>query len=885
MDKVVMVEETEIIEQERCTHINEESCFDVYKTNFQVQEVEDCKDGFKKDCYIEYHNVPRLRKVQICHQPLRRDCGLSGNTTCSLETETICEKDFHENEVEDHVPECEIQTKEVCQPDGSWCSQVPQRICSIQHIPNVKLTHKTKCKQVNRKVCGPEVCPVVRGNEKCYTTVKSVSSYLFVQEIPSERCNLIPRKDCHVVSKFVPSLVAETTCMDVPKEICNIVEVGSEKVRRPRVKKWCGPGPKSVEPIETTPSIPTIATTTPSPIDSMFKLLKNIEHGLQWFKKHAVPLFKDDLRMVNFAQLTSFSGNIGVVQVYNLITHETECQFGVGRSPDNHKIITRLTLDKEYAICGNDAEDFRACYQLLQIENSTSVIRHEDLQLPDSLLNTNVKSAQLQDGTWVISGQDDEGDQLFYQTPGANQFQKIEFYSPPSDTLCISGINKKKLLLITSEDTVIIDLIDGSVDTDTIPANDGSSTMCAALSKNIGYQVVSCTSETCSIFTSTFTSWINVPLVSGVTFLNVFAAMDQIYAIGSDKSLFTLNVERALWEDSNNSLDLVGTQGSQVRFGYGTMEFCNEPIVADGDDRLLLITGRTKTGGSGFQFEIIDWTSSETVCSQEIPFNLPRTSLPAFGTLLNGDPFFCGHSTAACGVLNRAKDAFVESDIVAQTYPISFPSGVQMDSQFYILAGGRRGEEVVNNIQIGTFRANQTSTVFTELALKLPTPSVNHCMVRLNDSTTFLGGGTGNLLHLFHLSDESIEEITVTPIAPISKPICGALEHDNGTQQIFMFEDWVNCQVITIQDGTFELNECPHQFNTPGPFLTKPHVAQFKDNKGFSVIREGEIHQINPDSLQWERTGRRSNHVWEDIYGTTFVDRLPSFCTSSSTLL
>lgn len=39
MDKVVMVEETEIIEQERCTHINEKSCFDVYKTDFKVEEV------------------------------------------------------------------------------------------------------------------------------------------------------------------------------------------------------------------------------------------------------------------------------------------------------------------------------------------------------------------------------------------------------------------------------------------------------------------------------------------------------------------------------------------------------------------------------------------------------------------------------------------------------------------------------------------------------------------------------------------------------------------------------------------------------------------------------------------------------------------------------
>lgn len=283
--------------------------------------------------------------------------------------------------------------------------------------------------------------------------------------------------------------------------------------------------------------------------------------------------------MVNFAQLTSFSGSIGVVQVYNWITHETECQVGIGRAPDQ-KVITKLTPDKEFAICGNNADDFRACHQVLQIENSTTIVRLGDLQLPQSLLKTNIKSTQLQDGTWIISGKDDLGNRLFYQRPEEIEFLKIEFYNPSNDPLCITGIDDRRLLLFSPESNVIIDLVDGTVDEDSIPLNSGSTSMCAALTNENGYQTIACSRESCSVFTSASSVWTDVPLPLGVDFVDVFVAMDGIHGLGNDKSLFTLNEEQ--WEDSGNSLDLIGTKGSQVRFGYGVMDFCNEPIVADG---------------------------------------------------------------------------------------------------------------------------------------------------------------------------------------------------------------------------------------------------------------------------------------------------------------
>ena len=62
-----------------------------------------------------------------------------------------------------------------------------------------------------------------------------------VQDVPQERCNLIPRKKCSPVTKVIPRLEAETECMNVPKEICEVVPVAAKRVRIPRMKNWCGP--------------------------------------------------------------------------------------------------------------------------------------------------------------------------------------------------------------------------------------------------------------------------------------------------------------------------------------------------------------------------------------------------------------------------------------------------------------------------------------------------------------------------------------------------------------------------------------------------------------------------------------------------------------------
>ena len=57
-----------------------------------------------------------------------------------------------------------------------------------------------KCQKIPRDVCGPGPCPLVKSSESsCHTVVETV-----IHDVPEEKCDLIPRKDCNFVSKLIP---------------------------------------------------------------------------------------------------------------------------------------------------------------------------------------------------------------------------------------------------------------------------------------------------------------------------------------------------------------------------------------------------------------------------------------------------------------------------------------------------------------------------------------------------------------------------------------------------------------------------------------------------------------------------------------------------------
>ena len=51
----------------------------------------------------------------------------------------------------------------------------PFQMCSVMQMTSTKLTPETDCRQESKEVCGPEVCPIVKGERVCANEVKTVS--------------------------------------------------------------------------------------------------------------------------------------------------------------------------------------------------------------------------------------------------------------------------------------------------------------------------------------------------------------------------------------------------------------------------------------------------------------------------------------------------------------------------------------------------------------------------------------------------------------------------------------------------------------------------------------------------------------------------------------
>ena len=57
-----------------------------------------------------------------------------------------------------------------------------------------------KCEKKPRDVCGPGPCPLVKSaDSSCRTVVETV-----VHDVPEEKCDLVPKKDCKFITKQIP---------------------------------------------------------------------------------------------------------------------------------------------------------------------------------------------------------------------------------------------------------------------------------------------------------------------------------------------------------------------------------------------------------------------------------------------------------------------------------------------------------------------------------------------------------------------------------------------------------------------------------------------------------------------------------------------------------
>ena len=88
---------------------------------------------------------------------------------------SVCTTKWVNSTVNSEHPVCETVEEEICRDDVG-CKVFPRLQCSIETKNQVVMTPDTSCKSEPRQVCGPEVCPIVHGEEVCRDEVQEVGS-------------------------------------------------------------------------------------------------------------------------------------------------------------------------------------------------------------------------------------------------------------------------------------------------------------------------------------------------------------------------------------------------------------------------------------------------------------------------------------------------------------------------------------------------------------------------------------------------------------------------------------------------------------------------------------------------------------------------------------
>jgi len=240
VDKIEHVEEIEYDQVEECHHSYDKKCHSSFTTEYSSQQELECEENFKKECDITYSPSASNVTVRVCSRPLIKDCNLEGPQECRTEYVAECWTKDEEHTVVDDVAECQTVYDEKCHDEVNGytseekCSKWPREVCSVNKKLKTKYTPQTKCEKIPQKLCGPAGCGFVEGPEQCIDKVETV-----VVDLPSEVCDLQPRTQCDHVTKLVPKLVPVEECVDVPKEVCNMVRGPPRKVLKPITKQWC----------------------------------------------------------------------------------------------------------------------------------------------------------------------------------------------------------------------------------------------------------------------------------------------------------------------------------------------------------------------------------------------------------------------------------------------------------------------------------------------------------------------------------------------------------------------------------------------------------------------------------------------------------------------
>ena len=207
---VVVEEVREKVEQEeevQCSQQQVQQCYNDFTTQYRDSVRERCQEVFIKTCRIEMRPRAYNHTSRICRRPLVQQC-------------PDYYSDYHNQGG----------------GGGEVCRELQETVC------NSRAGTGLGCRLEGRRVCAPDHCRLVEGEEECEDRVEQA-----VLEVPEQECSLQPQRECRNRTVSLPQLVAGRVCRPVSQQLCRTVLLPPSTVTQTQNVTYCLPPPPSLQ--------------------------------------------------------------------------------------------------------------------------------------------------------------------------------------------------------------------------------------------------------------------------------------------------------------------------------------------------------------------------------------------------------------------------------------------------------------------------------------------------------------------------------------------------------------------------------------------------------------------------------------------------------------
>ncbi|TRY70175.1 hypothetical protein TCAL_12749, partial [Tigriopus californicus] len=135
-----------------------------------------------------------------------------------------------------------VMSEEIVFDEEVNCRHIYHEECMNSYVTKFKSHQRNECSDQYKKKCMIVYDPVPIKIPYQFCPKKDFCrnlTRLTVKEVPREMCSMSLGKKCEEKPMLLPTIEAEEKCLEVPKEVCAIVQSNPRPVQKPVIKTWC----------------------------------------------------------------------------------------------------------------------------------------------------------------------------------------------------------------------------------------------------------------------------------------------------------------------------------------------------------------------------------------------------------------------------------------------------------------------------------------------------------------------------------------------------------------------------------------------------------------------------------------------------------------------